>query len=88
MIVAGLSGYVIGKLSFKVRGAYFVIVTISFAEVDAAGRAELGGAHARAAGAYQHSALYARFPGTGRIRFWNKTAYYYLVALSRRSWPM
>ena len=33
IIVAGLCGYAIGKLSFKVRGAYFVIVTISFAEV-------------------------------------------------------
>src|SRR5205814_5573768 len=31
--VAGLCGYLIGKLSFRVRGAYFVIVTISFAEV-------------------------------------------------------
>jgi branched-chain amino acid transport system permease protein len=33
IVVAGLCGYLIGKLSFKVRGAYFVIVTISFAEV-------------------------------------------------------
>ena len=32
-MVAGLCGYVVGKLSFRVRGAYFVIVTISFAEV-------------------------------------------------------
>jgi len=31
--VTGLCGYVVGKLSFRVRGAYFVIVTISFAEV-------------------------------------------------------
>jgi branched-chain amino acid transport system permease protein len=31
--VAGLTGYAIGKLSFRVRGAYFVIVSISFAEV-------------------------------------------------------
>ncbi len=31
--VAGLCGWVIGKISFKVRGAYFVIVTVSFAEV-------------------------------------------------------
>lgn len=31
--VAGLFGWLIGRLSFKVRGAYFVIVTISFAEV-------------------------------------------------------
>lgn len=32
-IIAGLCGYLIGKLAFRVRGAYFVIVTISFAEV-------------------------------------------------------
>jgi branched-chain amino acid transport system permease protein len=31
--VAGLAGYAIGRLAFKVRGAYFVIVSISFAEV-------------------------------------------------------
>jgi branched-chain amino acid transport system permease protein len=31
--VAGLCGWAIGRLSFKVRGAYFVIVTVSFAEV-------------------------------------------------------
>jgi branched-chain amino acid transport system permease protein len=30
---AGLCGLLIGKISFKVRGAYFVIVTVSFAEV-------------------------------------------------------
>jgi len=31
--VSGLFGWLVGKLSFRVRGAYFVIVTISFAEV-------------------------------------------------------
>jgi branched-chain amino acid transport system permease protein len=31
--VAALCGWAIGRLSFKVRGAYFVIVTISFAQV-------------------------------------------------------
>ena len=30
---AALFGWLIGKIAFKVRGAYFVIVTISFAEV-------------------------------------------------------
>ena len=30
---AGLCGWMIGRLAFKVRGAYFVIVSISFAEV-------------------------------------------------------
>ena len=33
IVIAGLCGYLVGLLSFRVRGAYFVIVTISFAEV-------------------------------------------------------
>jgi branched-chain amino acid transport system permease protein len=33
IVVAGLTGYAVGKVSFRVRGAYFVIVSISFAEV-------------------------------------------------------
>ena len=33
ILVSGLCGYIVGKLSFRVRGAYLVIVTISFAEV-------------------------------------------------------
>lgn len=33
IVMAGVFGWLVGKLSFKVRGAYFVIVTISFAEV-------------------------------------------------------
>jgi len=33
VVAAGLCGWVIGRLAFKVRGAYFVIVSISFVEV-------------------------------------------------------
>lgn len=33
VVIAGLCGWFVGKLSFRVRGAYFVIITISFAEV-------------------------------------------------------
>ena len=33
IIITGVFGYLVGRLSFRVRGAYFVIVTISFAEV-------------------------------------------------------
>ncbi len=33
IVVSAICGYIVGKLSFRVRGAYFVIVTISFAEV-------------------------------------------------------
>jgi branched-chain amino acid transport system permease protein len=32
-LAAGLCGYALGKIAFRVRGAYFVIVSISFAEV-------------------------------------------------------
>ncbi|MCC6609518.1 MAG: branched-chain amino acid ABC transporter permease [Burkholderiales bacterium] len=32
-VTAGLAGLLVGRLSFKLRGAYFVLVTISFAEV-------------------------------------------------------
>ena len=33
MLAAGACGWFIGRIAFKVRGAYFVIVSISFAEV-------------------------------------------------------
>jgi branched-chain amino acid transport system permease protein len=33
MAAAGLCGWLIGRIAFKVRGAYFVIVSISFVEV-------------------------------------------------------
>jgi branched-chain amino acid transport system permease protein len=33
VLAAGLCGYALGKIAFRVRGAYFVIVSISFAEV-------------------------------------------------------
>ncbi|MHC8945608.1 branched-chain amino acid ABC transporter permease [Advenella incenata] len=33
MVIAGVFGWLVGRLAFRVRGAYFVIVTISFAQV-------------------------------------------------------
>lgn len=33
ILISALCGYLLGRLSFRVRGAYFVIVSISFAEV-------------------------------------------------------
>jgi branched-chain amino acid transport system permease protein len=79
MVVAGISGYVIGRLSFKVRGAYFVIVTISFAEVTrlvALNWVEL----TQGPLALTNIPPYTLgFPGLGEYTLWNKTAYYYLV---------
>lgn len=79
ILVAGLCGYLIGKLSFKVRGAYFVIVTISFAEVTrlvalnwvdlTQGPLALTGIPPFTIGA----------PGLGEMTFWSKTSNYYLV---------
>jgi branched-chain amino acid transport system permease protein len=79
MVVAGISGYVIGRLSFKVRGAYFVIVTISFAEVTrlvALNWVEL----TQGPLALTNIPPYTLgFPGLGDYTLWNKAAYYYLV---------
>jgi len=33
IVVTGFFGWLVGKLAFKVRGAYFVVITISFAQV-------------------------------------------------------
>jgi branched-chain amino acid transport system permease protein len=75
IVVAGVSGYMIGRLSFKVRGAYFVIVTISFAEVTrlvALNWVEL----TQGPLALTHIPPYTlRFPGLGEYTLWNKTAY-------------
>ncbi len=62
-IISGFCGYLVGRLSFSVRGAYFVIVTISFAEVVQAGGAELGRADAGPAGADQYSVDHHRSAG-------------------------
>jgi branched-chain amino acid transport system permease protein len=80
MVVAGMSGYVIGQLSFKVRGAYFVIVTISFAEVTrlvALNWVELTQGPLALTNIPPFT---LGFPGLGSYTLWDKTAYYYLVA--------
>jgi branched-chain amino acid transport system permease protein len=81
IVVAGLCGYLVGKLSFKVRGAYFVIVTISFAEVTrivALNWVEL----TQGPLALNNIPPYTLWlPGLGEYAFWSKVAYYYLVAI-------
>jgi branched-chain amino acid transport system permease protein len=80
ILVAGLSGYFVGKLSFKVRGAYFVIVTISFAEVlrlVALNWVEL------TQGPLALNAIppfTIGLPGIGYATLWSKASYFYLVA--------
>ena len=79
IVLAGLCGYVIGKLSFKVRGAYFVIVTISFAEVTrlvALNWVEL----TQGPLALNNIPPFTlSFPALGEYTLWGKIPNYYLV---------
>lgn len=79
IVLAGLSGYAIGKLSFKVRGAYFVIVTISFAEVTrlvALNWVELTQGPLALNNIPPFS---ASLPGLGEYTLWGKVPNYYVV---------
>lgn len=78
-IVAGFFGYLIGKLAFRVRGAYFVIVTISFAEVVrlvSLNWVDLTGGPLALPGI---PPLTLGFEWTGSITLWSKAANYYVV---------
>jgi branched-chain amino acid transport system permease protein len=81
ILVSGVFGYLVGKLSFKVRGAYFVIVTISFAEVIrivALNWVDL----TQGPLALNNIPPYSLwFPGIGVYEFWDKPAFFYIVAV-------
>ena len=49
IVLPAAAGYVIGRLALKLRGAYFVLLTISLRGVRLAGERELDGSHQRAA---------------------------------------
>jgi branched-chain amino acid transport system permease protein len=81
VVIAGMSGYLIGQLSFKVRGAYFVIVTISFAEVTrlvALNWVELTQGPLALTNIPPFT---LGFPGLGYYTLWGKAGYYYLVGV-------
>jgi branched-chain amino acid transport system permease protein len=78
-LAAAASGYAIGRLSFKVRGAYFVIVTISFAEVTrlvALNWVELTQGPLALTNIPPFT---LGLPGLGYLTLWGKVANYYLV---------
>jgi len=79
IVVSGLCGYLIGKLSFRVRGAYFVIVTISFSEVTrlvALNWVDL----TQGPLALTNIPPFAfDLPYFGEVTLWGKVANYYLV---------
>lgn len=79
VLAAGACGWFIGRLSFKVRGAYFVIVSISFAEVVrliALNWVEL----TQGPMALNNiPPLTLWLPGLGEYTFWKKPENYWLV---------
>lgn len=79
VIVAGIAGYGIGKVSLKLRGAYFVLVTISFAGVIylvSVNWMELTNGPLGLPGVPPAE---LRIPGLFELSFRSKAAYYYLV---------
>jgi branched-chain amino acid transport system permease protein len=79
VLAAALCGYLVGRLSFRVRGAYFVIVTISFAEVVrlvALNWVELTQGPLALTGI---PPMQVGFPGLGEFVFRTKLHNYYLV---------
>jgi branched-chain amino acid transport system permease protein len=77
--MAGFFGWVIGKIAFKVRGAYFVIVTISFAEVARLVALNWDELTQGPMALNNIPPLTLAVPGVFEISFIDKTASYYLV---------
>jgi branched-chain amino acid transport system permease protein len=78
-LVAGLCGYVVGKLSFKIRGAYFVIVTISFAEVVRLVALNWVDLTQGPLALNNIPPVGVNLPLIGEMTFWQKMPNYYLV---------
>jgi len=77
--VAGMFGWVIGKLSFRVRGAYFVIVTVSFAEVVKLVALNWVDLTEGPMALNNIPPVTLALPGLGELTFWKKDPNYYLV---------
>jgi len=81
VVIAGLFGYVVGKLSFKIRGAYFVIVTISFAEVTRLVALNWVDLTQGPLALNNIPPMGYDLPFIGSGEFWGKTPNYYLVLI-------
>jgi len=76
---AGFFGWIIGRLSFRVRGAYFVIVTVSFAEVVKLVALNWVDLTEGPMALNNIPPVTLSFPGLGELTFWKKEPNYYLV---------
>ena len=79
ILASGACGWFIGKLSFKVRGAYFVIVSISFAEVVRLVALNWVELTQGPMALNNIPPLTLWLPGLGEHTFWKKPENYWLV---------
>ena len=79
VLASGACGWFIGRLSFKVRGAYFVIVSISFAEVVRLVALNWVELTQGPMALNNIPPLTLWLPGLGEHVFWKKPANYWLV---------
>ena len=82
IVVAGFFGWLIGKISFKVRGAYFIIVTISFAEVVRLVALNWIDLTEGPMVLNNIPPLTLGIPGLWELTFWRKIPNYYLVLVT------
>lgn len=79
VLVSGAFGWFIGKISFRVRGAYFVIVSISFAEVMRLVAVNWVELTQGPMALNNIPPLTLWLPGVGEHVFWKKPENYWLV---------
>ena len=79
IVVAGAFGWLIGRISFRVRGAYFVIVSISFAEVMRLVAVNWVELTQGPMALNNIPPLTLWLPGLGEHVFWKKPANYWLT---------
>ena len=79
IIVAGLAGYLVGRLSLRLRGAYFVLVSLSFAGVVALVAVNWIELTNGPLGMPGIAAPAIAIPGVGEFTFLSKASYYELV---------
>jgi branched-chain amino acid transport system permease protein len=79
VFAAGLCGFAVGKIAFRVRGAYFVIVSISFAEVVRLVAVNWVELTQGPMALNNIPALTLGIPGVFEFTFLRKPAYFYLV---------
>jgi branched-chain amino acid transport system permease protein len=82
IVLPGLAGWMIGRLALKIRGAYFVLLTISFAGVVSLVSVNWMELTNGPLGLPGVPALALTLPGVGELSLRAKSAYYYVVLVA------